>query len=155
MAPQGLAKLEVDALVLVVVAGSADAGLGAPLADLIADAVAQGDLALKKGKSLYLHRPAGFAARRLVVSVAADASAKSFKSAVAHALGALKGGGARSLAIGWAGAATMGDAHAEAAVLALADATYQYRTAAQAPAPWAAESLTLISRRPKQGRQPV
>ena len=99
---QSLVKLEVDALVLVVAAGSLDSGLEAPLADLLADAVAQGDLALKKGKTLYLHRPAGFAARRVVVSVAADASAKSFKSAVAHALVPLKNGGARSLAVGWA-----------------------------------------------------
>ena len=66
--PQGLGKLEVDALVLVVAAGSIDSGLGAPLADLLADAVAEGDLALKKGKTLYLHRPAGFAARRVVVA---------------------------------------------------------------------------------------
>jgi len=145
---QSLVKLEVDALVLVVAAGSLDSGLEAPLADLLADAVAQGDLALKKGKTLYLHRPAGFAARRVVVSVAADASAKSFKSAVAHALVPLKNGGARSLAVGWAGAGTMGEAHAEAAVLALADASYQYRhTKPSAPAPWATESLTLICRK--------
>ena len=142
---QSLVKLEVDALVLVLVAGEAGPGPGAPLADLLADAVAQGDLALKKGKSLYLHRPAGFAARRMVVSVAADPSAKSFKAAVAHAFAALKGGGAKSIALGWAGAATLSEAHAEAAVLALADATYLYRhSKPSAPAPWAPESLTLI-----------
>ena len=33
--PQGLGKLEVDALVLVVAAGAVDTGLGAPLADLL------------------------------------------------------------------------------------------------------------------------
>jgi len=101
---QGLAKLEVDALVLVVAAGAAEGSLGAPLAELLADAVAQGDLALKKGKSLYLHRPAGFAARRVVVTVAADAEPRSFKAAVAQGFSALKGGGARSLAVAWAGA---------------------------------------------------
>ncbi len=142
---QNLVKLEADALVLVVPAGAVDNSLGAPLADLLADAVAQGDLALKKGKTLYLHRPAGFAARRVVVSVAADGSARSFKAAVAHAFAALKGGGARTLCVGWAGAATMSEGHAEAAVLALADATYVYRhSKPSAPAPWAAESLTLI-----------
>ena len=42
----------------------------------------------------------------------------------------------------------MSDAHAEAAVLALADATYLYRhTKPSAPAPWAAESLTLICKK--------
>ena len=144
-APQSLVKLEVDGLILVVVAGAVEPGLGAPLADLLADAVAQGDLALKKGKTLYLHRPAGFAARRVVVSVAADASAKSFKAAAAHAFGALKGGGAKSVALGWAGIGAMSEAHAEAAVLALADATYLYRhSKPSAPAAWAPESLTLI-----------
>src|SRR4051812_40958465 len=39
----------------------------------------------------------------------------------------------------------MTDAHAEAAVLALADATYLYRhSKPSAPAPWAADSLTLV-----------
>ena len=142
---QGLAKLEVDALVLVVAAGAAEGSLGAPLAELLADAVAHGDLALKKGKSLYLHRPAGFAARRVVVTVAADAEPRSFKAAVAQGFSALKGGGARSLAVAWAGPGSMSDAHAEGAVLALADATYLYRhTKPSAPAAWAAESLTLV-----------
>jgi leucyl aminopeptidase len=142
---QSLVKLEVDALVLVVPAGAVDPALGAPLADLLADAVAQGDLALKKGKTLYLHRPAGFAARRVLASVAADASAKAFKAAVAHAFAGLRHGGAKSIAVAWAGAATMGEAHAEAAVLALADATYVYRhSKPSAPSPWAAESLTLV-----------
>src|SRR6185295_8039536 len=107
---QGLAKLEVDALVLVVAAGTLDTGLGTPLADLLADAVAAGDLTLKKGKSLYLHRPAGFAAQRVVVSVAADGTAKSFKAAVAQGFAALKGGGAKRLAVAWAGSGAMSDA---------------------------------------------
>jgi leucyl aminopeptidase len=146
--PQGLGKLEVDALVLVVAAGAIDKGLGAPLADLLADAVAEGDLALKKGKTLYLHRPAGFAARRVVVAVAADAAAKSFKTAVAQGFSALKGGGAKSLAVAWGGSGTMSDAHAEAAVLALADATYLYRhTKPSAPAAWAADSALICQRR--------
>ena len=142
---QGLAKLEVDALVLVVAAGPLDKGLGTPLADLLADAVATGDLTLKKGKSLYLHRPAGFAAQRVVVSVAADGTAKSFKAAVTQGFGALKGGGAKRLAVAWAGSAAISDAHAEAAVLALADTTYLYRhSKPSAPAPWEADSLTIV-----------
>src|SRR5205085_12525191 len=86
---QGPGKIEADALVLVVAAGPLDGGLGAPLADLLGDAVAQGDLALTKGKTLYLHRPPGFAARRVVVSVAAAATAKSVKAAVAQGFAAL------------------------------------------------------------------
>src|SRR4029079_15245734 len=104
---QGLGKIEADALVLVVAAGALDSGIGAPLAALLGDAVAQGDLALTKGKSLYLHRPPGFAARRVVVSVAADTTAKSFKAAVAQAFTSLKGGGAKSLAVAWGGASPM------------------------------------------------
>ena len=142
---QGLGRIEADALVIVVAAGPLDGGLGAPIAELLSDAVAQGDLALTKGKSLYLHRPPGFAARRVVVSVAADAAAKSFKAAVGHAFSALKGGGARSIAVAWAGGSPMSDAHAEAAVLALADATYLYRhSKPSAPAAWAADALTIV-----------
>jgi leucyl aminopeptidase len=142
---QGLGKIEADALVLVVAAGPLDGGIGAPLADLLGDAVAQGDLALTKGKSLYLHRPAGFAARRVVVAVAADATPRAFKAALAQGFAALKGGGAKSLVVAWAGSSPTSDAHAEAAVLALADATYVYRhSKPSAPAAWAVDSLTLV-----------
>ena len=144
-APQGLAKVEVDGLILVVSGDAIDPALGAPLADLLRDAVAQGDLVLKKGKTLYLHRPAGVAARRVVVAVAADSSAKAFKAAAAHAFGTLKSSGAKSLALGWAGGGALGEGHAEAAVLALADASYLYRhSKPSAPAPWAPKSLTLL-----------
>jgi leucyl aminopeptidase len=142
---QGLATLEVDGLVLVVAGESIDTSTGAPFADLLADAVTHGDLALKKGKTLYLHRPAGIAAKRVVVSVAGDSSAKSFKAAAAHGLAALKTSGAKSVALGWAGTGTLSDGHAEAAVLALADATYIYRhSKPSAPAAWAPKSLTVL-----------
>ena len=145
VAAQGLATLEVDGLILVVAGEAIDTSLGAPLADLLADAVTHGDLALKKGKTLYLHRPAGVAAKRVVVTVAADSSAKSFKTAAAHGFAALKTSGAKSVAVGWAGTGTLTAGHAEAAVLALADATYLYRhSKPSAPAAWAPKSLTLL-----------
>src|SRR5665213_3408192 len=72
-APGSLASVEVDGLILVVVGDALDPALSAPIAALIGDAVAHGDLALKKGKSLYVHRPAGIAAGRVAVAVAADA----------------------------------------------------------------------------------
>jgi leucyl aminopeptidase len=148
VAAQGLATLEVDGLVLVVAGESIDTSLGAPFADLLADAVTHGDLALKKGKTLYLHRPAGVAAKRVVVAVAGDSSAKSFKAAAAHGFAALKTSGAKRVAVGWAGTGTLGDGHAEAAVLALADATYTYRhSKPSAPAAWAPKSLTLLCRK--------
>lgn len=119
-----LAGVEVDGLILVVAGDSIDPTLSAPIAALINDAVSDGDLALKKGKSLYAHRPAGIAAKRVVVSVAADTSAKAFKSALAHALSSLKSSGAATLAIASASAVAWTDAHAEAAMTALADAVY-------------------------------
>jgi leucyl aminopeptidase len=144
-ASASLASVEVDGLILIIAGDSVDAAIDAPIAALIADAVAHGDLALKKGKTLYMHRPAGIAARRVAVSVAADASAKAFKSAVAHALAALKASGASTVAIAWASAGEWTDAHAEAAVTAMADATYLYRhSKPSAPAAWAPKSLTLL-----------
>ncbi|MEP7301068.1 MAG: leucyl aminopeptidase [Caldimonas sp.] len=142
---QSLAALEVDGLILVVAGDVVDPSLHGPLAELLADALAHGDLTLKKGKTLYLHRPVGLAARRVVVAAAAGSTAKAFKAAAAHAFGLLKAGGAKSLALGWAGVGVLGEEHAEAAVLALADATYLYRhSKPSAPAPWAPKSLTLL-----------
>jgi leucyl aminopeptidase len=147
-APGSLASAEVDGLVLVVAGEALAPALAAPLATLIGDAVRHGDLALKKGKSLYFHRPAGVAARRVVVAVAADASAKAFKAALSHAFASLKSSGAATLAIAWAGAGDWTEAHAEAAVTALADATYLYRhSKPSAPAAWAPKSLTLLCRK--------
>jgi leucyl aminopeptidase len=143
-----LAGVEVDGLVLVVAGDALDPALPASLAGLIGDAITHGDLALKKGKSLYLHRPAGVAARRVVVAVAGDTSAKSFKAALSHAFGALKASGAATLAVGWASAGDWTDAHAEAAVTALADASYLYRhSKPSAPAAWTPKSLTLLCRK--------
>ena len=147
-APGSLASVEVDGLILVVAGDAVDAAIGAPIKALIDDAVAHGDLTLKKGKLLYVHRPVGVAARRVAVAVAADTSAKAFKAALAHAFGSLKAGGAATLAVGWASAGEWTDAHAEAAVIALADASYLYRhSKPSAPAPWAPRSLTLLCRK--------
>ena len=116
-----------------------------PLTTLIGDAIASGDFALKKGRSLYLYRPASMAAQRVVIVAAGDASVKSFKSAVAHGFASLKSSGARTLAVGWAGSQALGEEHAEAAVTALADAMYLYRhSKPSAPPAWAPKSLTLL-----------
>jgi leucyl aminopeptidase len=146
-APSDLAGIEVDALVLI--AGDAiDPNLAAPLATLIARAVADGDLALKKGKTLYLHRPLGVAATRVVVSVAGDSSAKAFKAAVVHGLAAVKSSGAKTIGIAAANGAVLTDAHAEAAVTATADASYLYtHSKPSAPAPWQPKSVTLYCRK--------
>ena len=74
-APASLASVEVDGLILIVAGDTVEPSIGAPIAALIGDAVAHGDLALKKGKALYVHRPAGIGAGRVAVAVAADTSA--------------------------------------------------------------------------------
>ena len=70
VSPDGLASVSCDALVLVVTGDAVDTTLGAPLGGALSDAIAQGDLALKAGKSLYLHRPAGVKATRVVFAAA-------------------------------------------------------------------------------------
>ncbi|MFM7971287.1 MAG: leucyl aminopeptidase, partial [Betaproteobacteria bacterium] len=120
LGPSGLSALSADAL-LVVVAGTAmPADVEAPVAALLRDAVKGGDLELKAGRTLYVHRPAGLKAQRLVLAVAADDSAKSFKAAVAAGLSAVKGLGVAHLAVAQVGTARITEAHAEALAAAVA-----------------------------------
>ena len=122
--------------------------LAAPLATLIANAVSEGDLLLKKGKLLYLHQPAGVAARRVVVSVAGDGSAKSFKAAVASGLGALKSSARQDGRHRARRESRSAPAHAEAAVVAAADASYVYtHTKPSATPGWMPTSITLFCQR--------
>ena len=140
-----LASLTCDAMLLVVTGDTVDATLDAPLAAALNDAVAQGDLALKAGKTLYLHRPAGIKASRLVFAVAAAPSAKAFKAAVAKGIDQLKGSGAKHVAVGLAGAGALDDAHAEALVSAVREATYLYRhTKPSAPQASKIDKVTLL-----------
>ena len=82
--PGALSGASVDALVLVLIGEVLDPALDPALATPLADAVEHGDLKLKKGKALYLHRPNGVRAPRLAVAVAEDASAKAIKAAAAQ-----------------------------------------------------------------------
>jgi leucyl aminopeptidase len=125
---QALAAIATDALIVVLAAGDAKAQQLAPaLASLMNDALKSGDLALKTGRALYIHRPAGLKAQRLVFAVAANGSPKAFKSAVAAGYGALKQGGAKHVVVAAAIESSPGAAHAQALVAALSDATYVYR----------------------------
>jgi leucyl aminopeptidase len=120
-----LAGVAADALVLVVVGEALDPALDKTVAGLVSEAAASGDFKFKAGNTLYLHRPAGLKAARLVVAAAADATPKAFKKAAAAALAHLKGLGARHVAVSAPIALTA--EHAEALVTAAADATYLYR----------------------------
>jgi leucyl aminopeptidase len=147
-APSGLAKIDVDAL-MVVIGEQHRPALAPPLASLIDNAVSDGDLVLKKGKVLYAYQPPGVAARRVVVVVAGDATPKAFKAAVAIGLGALKSSGAKT--VGIAAPAGVGAAHAEAAVVAAADASYVYtHTKPSATPAWTPSSITLYCQRSEQ-----
>ncbi len=139
-----LSKTAADALLVVVAGEAKQQRLDAPLAALLSDAVASGDLAFKTGRTLYLHRPAGVKAPRLVFAVAADASAKSFKAAAAAGLALLKPLGVKQIAVASA-VGDVGASHAEALVAAAADATYLYRhTKPSAPAAPSFEKLSLL-----------
>jgi leucyl aminopeptidase len=137
------AETPCDALVLLLNAEATDHKLPAPLAGLLDDALKSGDLALKAGRSLYVHRPSGVRSPRLVWSVAANASAKALRSAAQAAFNTLKPGGARHVAVARCGAAGFEAAHAQALVGAARDAVYVYRhTKPSAPA---APSLARVS----------
>ncbi|NBT10383.1 MAG: leucyl aminopeptidase [Betaproteobacteria bacterium] len=123
----GLAALSADALLLVVAGTSIPNDVDAVVAPVLRDAVKSGDLELKAGRTLYVHRPSGLKVQRLVLAVAADDSAKSFKTAAAAGLAALKGLGVVHLAVAQVGSSRLTESHAEALASAVADAVYVYR----------------------------
>ena len=148
--PNDLATQRGDALVVVLPVDKSQWRLPKALADVVQDAVKQGDLELKAGKTLYLHRPAGVTAPRVVASVAANGEPKAFRAAVVAALGPLKGTGVKQLVVAWAGQDEPGAAQAEALVAAAADAVYVYRhTKPSAPAAW----FTIVIARKRSRRR--
>lgn len=141
---EDLLTLRGDALLVVLPTDKAHWRLPKPLADAVQDAVKHGDLELKAGKALYLHRPAGVAVPRVVVSIAGGDEPKAFKAAVAAGLAPLKGTGTKQLSVAWAGRDEPSAAHAEALVAAASDAVYVYRhTKPSAPQAWALAAVQL------------
>jgi leucyl aminopeptidase len=141
----GLAALPTDALLVVVAGAAVPDALEAPLAAVLNDAVAAGDFAFKPGSVLYAHRVAGVKAGRVAFAAAGDASPAAFRKAVGAGIGALKGGGARRVAVAAVGGDAFGAEHAEALVGAVSDAVYVYRqTKPSAPAAPKLESVALV-----------
>jgi leucyl aminopeptidase len=135
-----LASLKTDALVLVIAGEDFAQGLDAPVASLVREALDAGDLERKPGRTLLVLRPAGLAAARLIVAVAAAPGPKGFRAALAAALRLLKPLGARvahvALAAGARKVAAVDMGHGQALVTAAAEALYQYRhTKPSAPPP--------------------
>jgi len=123
---EGLAKVAADALIVIVPAAAPAGSVGQTLIDAaLADALEQGDFAAKAGSTLYLHRLPGLKAPRLVLAAAKDASPKALRSALAAALGVLKGRLPEHVAVFVAGVSADG-ALAESLVLALDQACYTY-----------------------------
>ncbi|MFZ4650009.1 MAG: leucyl aminopeptidase [Rubrivivax sp.] len=138
----GLGRVAADALVVVLAGEAGRSGLDRTLDACLSGVLADGELALKPGRSLLLHRAPKVAATRLVWAVAADGSARAFHKAVAAALALLKPGGSAHVAVSLCGAEASAD-HAHALALAAADAAYLYRhTKPSAPA---APKLARIS----------
>src|SRR5438094_53933 len=128
----GAAGIAADALIVVLPASGDLPKFGTAVDAALADALQGGDLERKAGKSVYLPRVAGLKAGRLVLAVARDTSPKAFKAAVASALGALKSGPAKHVAV-IGGEST--SAHAEALAVAVGDATYHYTRTKPSAAP--------------------
>jgi leucyl aminopeptidase len=143
-----------DALILVLPAQREACAAGDAWQGLLDDALAQGDLELKAGRVLYLHRPAGMKVARLVLAVTSDAasvSVRQMERAVVAAMGALKQGGARSLLVAWGGQQALGPDVAEAVVRAVQGQQYIYRhTKPSAVAPTRIDKLLLACGKAEQ-----
>jgi leucyl aminopeptidase len=93
---------------------------------LAAVAMADGDLDAKPGKTLAVYRPAGIAARRLVLASVGDGSPRNIRNAVTAAMAQLKGAPVKQLVLCLAPLGKQADAAVAGAVQAVADATYSY-----------------------------
>ncbi|HMO44602.1 MAG TPA: leucyl aminopeptidase [Rubrivivax sp.] len=133
--PKDLRQAEADALLLVVGEGCTPASLGKALGGALEQALQDGDLAYKAGRTLYLHGVAGVKAARVVFAAAAAPAPKAFRAALVAGLGLLKGGGARQVLVASALPQPLAEAHAQLLPAAVAEALYVYRhTKPSAPA---------------------
>jgi leucyl aminopeptidase len=121
-----LSGVAADALIVVTHGDNIDPSLDAAIASFVKDAVAMGDFQFKAGRTLYVQKPSGLKAQRLVVAHAGGPTIKSFKSAVAAGLAQIKNLGVKH-AVVVLGTGEVTDKHAEAVALAAADAAYTYR----------------------------
>lgn len=141
------AAQKTDALLVLVPEGYKPVqALKAPQDDLnqvLAQALARGDLQTKAGKWLALHRPAGVAATRVLLAGVGEGKPAQVKTAVNAAWGALRASapGLKTLSVVFAGAA---DAAAlRACVLALSDAGYVYSATKKIADPITLDKITV------------
>ncbi|RRS04056.1 leucyl aminopeptidase [Aquabacterium soli] len=140
-----LAGFSADVLLVVLTPEAPRTGCQ-PLDALVSEALAAGDLELKDGQTLYVHRPAGLKALRLAVAVAGGDTPRQFKSAVARLAGHAKGARLAHAGVAVAQGLAVTAAHAEALAAALADATYVYSLSKpSAPKPAGLKKVSLIT----------
>ena len=140
-------RFAADGLLLVLGGEVMPADLAAPLAKALQDAVRDGDLTLKAGKSLYLHRVDGIKAERVAVAVAGNGSAKSIKAALSSGLALLKSTGIKHIAVSMAGVDALQATHGEVLACAVGEAVYAYSTTKpSAPAAAPLGKVTLLVR---------
>ncbi len=121
-----------DALIVLIPDGFAS---GAdPISRLAAQAIKSGDLESKAGKLLAAYAPADVAATRVLLVGVGDGSVKNVKTAVAAAMGALKGSPARRVVLALSALRGSSSEAAQAAVQACDYASYVYTTTKSKPA---------------------
>ncbi|MDO9360063.1 MAG: M17 family peptidase N-terminal domain-containing protein, partial [Polaromonas sp.] len=132
LTPARICAEKCDALlVLVSAAGVSGSDAVSALASL---AIKSGDFEGKAGKLLSAYRPAGIAATRVLFAGVGDGSAKSVRTAVTAAMGALKTTDVRRVVLSFTAVPQPAPEAVRAAVIACADACYVYRTSKSKPA---------------------
>ena len=141
------AALKTDALLVLVPEGYKPVqALKAPQDDLnqvLAQALARGDLQTKPGKWLALHRPAGVAATRVLLAGVGEGKPAQVKSAVNAAWGALRASapGLKTLTVVFAGTANA--VALRASILTLSDAGYVYSATKKVADPVTLDKITV------------
>ena len=144
-AAAALSKLSADALLIIVGHETLNEDLDPVLAGPIRDLIASADFEIKAGRTLFLHKLGGVKAPRVVLAAASGATPKAFKAAVASGIQQLRHAAVKHVAVVLASAGSLTDAHAEALVCAVADATYVYRhTKPSAPKAMPLATVSLV-----------
>lgn len=102
-----------------------------PLSKLVSGALKAGDLIDKPGKFLTMYRPNGIAATHLILASVGTGSSKDVRQAVIAATSAMKGRSAKKICLCFANPPAEGAL--EAAIMAVADASYVYVTTKTKP----------------------
>ncbi|MBU3738361.1 MAG: leucyl aminopeptidase [Rhodoferax sp.] len=138
----GLAAAERSACdLLVVLFAEGQATAQDKISLLLAQALKAGDAEAKAGKTLFVYRPAGLAAQRLVLAGIGAASAAEVRKAVAAAMGQAQALKVKRLLLCFA--STPDAAALRAAVTTVADASYVYTHTHSKPQPRTLQAVTV------------